>query len=51
MSKLDDGIILAGKPCPFHPCGVEKDSCPSKENILPHDFSCAWARAEDLKGD
>ena len=45
MNQLVDGNIPAGKECSFlEECEFKNERCPSKENHLPVDFSCAHAR-------
>lgn len=48
MSKLVDGNIPAGTPCPFqHICPMKFERCPTDEHLKKGDFSCASARAYD----
>lgn len=49
MSKLKDGLIEAGKPCPFSEvCSLVNERCPTSKNLRKFDFSCASARGFDL---
>lgn len=42
---LVDGLIPAGKPCPWAlQCRMRMDRCPTKEKLREVDFSCAAAR-------
>ena len=48
-SLLVEGLIPAGKPCPFqHDCKFRFERCPTTDNVKEVDFSCAAARLQDL---
>lgn len=59
MSKLKDGNIPAGQPCPFlKDCSFKTANCPGYTlpglskypRLNPKDYSCAAARAWDMAG-
>lgn len=49
MSQLVNGNIPSGKECPFlKECELKTKHCPSKENPLVRDYSCADARLYNI---